>query len=71
MRKWICPFRKLVFAEHLLCTSPFLGIEDTVVNKTNRTLGYTVRMGAFLQNLSKIYATLDSENLNEVRNVVI
>lgn len=37
--------------------SPFLGIE--------------VRMGKFPQKLSKIYATLDGGNLNEVRNEVI
>lgn len=50
--------------------SPFPGIEDTIVNKANRTLGSVVRMGTVPQKLSKIYATLDSDNLNEVRNVV-
>lgn len=40
------------------------------MNKANRTLGYVVRMGTVPQKLSKIYATLGSDNLNEVRNVV-
>lgn len=51
--------------------SPFLSIEDTIVNKANGTLSYIVRMGKFPQKLSKIYAMLDSGNLNEVRNVVM
>lgn len=46
-----------------------LGVEDIVVNKANRTLAYIIGMGSSDKKI--IRAMLDSENLNEVRKVVL
>lgn len=46
-----------------------LGVEDIVVNKANRTFAYIIGRG---NSDKKIIRTiLDSENLNEVRKVVL
>lgn len=51
--------------------SPFRGVDNIVVNKENRTLAYSVRMGKFRQKISRISAMLGSENLNQLRKVII
>lgn len=51
--------------------SPFLCIEKDIVNKANRTLTVWKWGSSDNNKISKICAMLVSENLNEVRKLII